>query len=122
MHELSIAGGIIELVSEQAKPQPGMRVETVFLRLGPLSGVNKEALLFAWDLACEETPLANARLAIEDAAVEIRCPGCGSRWMPGDLLDCICPYCGSSGTEVLQGDELVVTAVEIVSAEPSPSS
>jgi hydrogenase nickel incorporation protein HypA/HybF len=66
MHELSIATSIVELASEEAGRQPG-RVETVYLRLGLLSGVVKDALLFSWDLACDQTPIAGAKLAIEDA-------------------------------------------------------
>jgi Zn finger protein HypA/HybF involved in hydrogenase expression len=35
--------------------------------LGALSGVVKDALLFSWDLACEDSPIAGAKLEIEEA-------------------------------------------------------
>jgi hydrogenase nickel incorporation protein HypA/HybF len=43
-------------------------VEIVHLKLGALAGVVKDALLFSWDLACADTPIAGSRLAIEDTA------------------------------------------------------
>ena len=66
MHELSIAMSIVEIASEEAQRQGSARVEAVHLKLGALSGVVKDALLFSWDLACEDTPIAGARLAIEE--------------------------------------------------------
>jgi hydrogenase nickel incorporation protein HypA/HybF len=66
MHELSIAISIVELASEEAERHSPARVEAVHLKLGALSGVVKDALLFSWDLACQDTPIAGCRLAIED--------------------------------------------------------
>lgn len=66
MHELSIAASIVEIASEEAARQGG-RVECVHLKLGALSGVVPDALRFSWDLACEETPLAGAKLEIQGA-------------------------------------------------------
>jgi hydrogenase nickel incorporation protein HypA/HybF len=67
MHELSIAMSIVEVASEEAQRQGGVRVESVHLKLGALSGVVKDALLFSWDLACEDSPIAGAKLEIEEA-------------------------------------------------------
>jgi hydrogenase nickel incorporation protein HypA/HybF len=68
MHELSIALSIVEIVSEEYGRHAPCRVEAVHLRLGALSGVAKDALLFSWDLACQETAVAGARLAVEEVA------------------------------------------------------
>jgi len=67
MHELSIAMSIVEIAAEEAQRQGRVRVEAVHLKLGPLAGVVKDALLFSWDLACDQSPIAGARLAIEEA-------------------------------------------------------
>jgi hydrogenase nickel incorporation protein HypA/HybF len=66
MHELSIAVSIVEMASEEAARHSGSRVDAVHLKVGALSGVVKDALLFSWDLACNDTPIAGCRLAIED--------------------------------------------------------
>ena len=66
MHELSIAVNIVDIACEEAERQGDSRVDAVYLNLGALSGVVKEALLFSWELACEGTRIAGARLAIRD--------------------------------------------------------
>lgn len=66
MHELSIALSIIEGVEEELTRHPDSHVTAVHLRLGPLSGVVKDALLFSWDVACEGTPLEGSTLQIEE--------------------------------------------------------
>jgi hydrogenase nickel incorporation protein HypA/HybF len=117
MHELSIAMSIVETASEEAQRHAG-RVEVVHLRLGALSGVVKDALLFSWDLACEDTPLAGARLEIEEIPVVVWCPACRiERTLDADL-DLRCPACGGSGTELRSGRELDLSALEI---EESPA-
>ena len=66
MHELSMAVNIVDIASEEAARLAARRVDAVHLKVGALSGVAKEALLFAWELASEETAVAGSRLAIED--------------------------------------------------------
>ncbi len=65
MHELSIAMSIIE-VAEQEAARRGVRVLGVHLRLGPLSGVIKEALVPAYEMAVTGTSLEGTRLHIEE--------------------------------------------------------
>ena len=66
MHELSIAVNIVDIACEEAERQGNACVDAVYLNLGVLSGVVKDALLFAWDLACEGTRIAGARLEVRD--------------------------------------------------------
>ncbi len=65
MHELSIAMSIIEVAEEEAAKR-GVRVSAVHLRLGPLSGVIKEALAPAYEMAVTGTKLEGTRLVIEE--------------------------------------------------------
>ena len=51
MHELSIALSIVELAHEEAERRGGVRINAVHLKLGSLSGVVKEALLFSYDVS-----------------------------------------------------------------------
>jgi hydrogenase nickel incorporation protein HypA/HybF len=83
MHELSIAVNIVDIACEEAERQGDSRVDAVYLNLGVLSGVVKDALLFSWELACEGSRIAGARLAIRDmpgremqvAAIEVLAEG-----------------------------------------------
>lgn len=51
MHELSIAMSIVEAAEEEAE-QRNVHVNAVHLRLGALSGVVKDTLLFSYEVAC----------------------------------------------------------------------
>jgi hydrogenase nickel incorporation protein HypA/HybF len=112
MHELSIALSILEVATEEAGRQGG-RVVAVHLRLGPLSGVVKEALVSAYDLAREGTHLAGAELVVEEVPVVASCPACAANRTPASVLEMCCPVCGTPMPEVVAGRELEVVALEI---------
>src|SRR5262249_7938434 len=57
MHEFSIAMSIIEGATEEAQRHGCGKVHAVHLKLGALSGVDKDSLLFSYELACEGTAL-----------------------------------------------------------------
>ena len=59
MHELSIALGIVDIAEEESGRRGGVAVLAVHVKLGPLSGVVKEALLSAYELARENSLLAD---------------------------------------------------------------
>lgn len=112
MHELSIALSIIETATEEAEERGYREVSTVHLRLGPLSGVVKEALLFAYNLSCEGTPLEGSRLLIEEIPVVIRCSPCQAEHAVPPSHLC-CPVCNTPSMDVVRGRELEVFAMEI---------
>jgi hydrogenase nickel incorporation protein HypA/HybF len=119
MHELSIALSIVELAEEEAERR-GVQVEAVHLKLGALSGVVKEALLSCYELACENTPLQGSRLLVEDCPVVIFCPSCRApRALSSVQLFC-CPECGTPCSQIVQGKELEVVALEIQECAPNP--
>ena len=114
MHELSIALSLLDLVEEEADRR-GCRVSAVHLRLGPLSGVVREALASAYELAREGTPMAGVELVIEDVPVVVSCPTCAAERTPVSAYELCCPDCGTPTPDVLSGRELEVVALEVVS-------
>lgn len=112
MHELSIALSILDLAAEQAERHGGS-VAAVHLRLGPLSGVVREALVSAYDLAREGTPLAGAELIVEAVPLVTYCPACAVEVLPPSIQELRCPACGASTPEVIRGRELEIVALEI---------
>jgi hydrogenase nickel incorporation protein HypA/HybF len=97
------------------------RVLALHLRLGPLAGVVKEALLFSFDLAAEGTPIAGARLQIEDVPVVVYCPRCAARRTLASIQNFCCPVCGEPTPEVLEGRELELKSMEVsVDDDPHP--
>jgi hydrogenase nickel incorporation protein HypA/HybF len=113
MHELSIAMSIVDLVEEEAAERGGAAINAIHLRLGALAGVVKDALLFSWDVACEGTSVAGSRLVIEEVPILMYCPACRGPRKPESMQWLVCPECRSPVSEVLQGRELQVVAMEI---------
>jgi hydrogenase nickel incorporation protein HypA/HybF len=112
MHELSIALGILDIAEEEGRRHGG-RVAAIHLKLGSFSGVVKEALLSAYELAREGTPLATAELVVEDVPLIVHCPVCDADQETTAAQGLCCPICGGPAGEVVQGRELEVRALEI---------
>jgi hydrogenase nickel incorporation protein HypA/HybF len=119
MHELSIAISIVELAEEEAERR-GVQVHVVHVKLGALSGVMKEALLSCYEMACENTPLQGSCLLVEDVPVVIFCSHCQARRPLSSLQLFCCPECGNPSSEIVQGKELEVVALEIQECAPNP--
>lgn len=117
MHELSIALSMIDMATEEATRRGSARVSAVHLKLGPLSGVVKEALLFSYDIACQGTALEGSQLIVEDISVVIHCSACREDQILNTFQDLRCPGCAAVETEVVQGRELEVVALELEEVE-----
>jgi hydrogenase nickel incorporation protein HypA/HybF len=114
MHELSIALSILDLAEEEGRRR-NARVVAVHLKLGRLSGVVKEALLSAYELAREGTPMEQAELSISEVPLVVRCPQCARNWTLSGMDPLSCPDCGTPTSEIVTGRELEVCALELVS-------
>jgi hydrogenase nickel incorporation protein HypA/HybF len=113
MHELSIALSILDLATEEADRLEGVQVLGIHLRLGPLSGVVKEALLSAYELAREGSLLAEAQLVIEETPLLAHCPTCQTTKAVVSVQQLCCADCGTPTPQLLSGRELEVVALEI---------
>lgn len=114
MHELSIALRLVELAARAAEAQGARRVLAVHVKVGAWSGVVPEALRSAFAVAQAGSPLAEARLQIEQVPLVLECPACGRRREVEDLAGLPCPDCGQAACEVAGGRELELTALELV--------
>jgi hydrogenase nickel incorporation protein HypA/HybF len=116
MHELSIAMGIVDAAMEEAQHR-GVQVSAVHVRLGALAGVVKDALMFSYEVACQDTPLQGSQLIVEDVPVIVFCPQCQEmRTLPSVQLF-RCPVCSLPTMDVRQGKELEVFALELQGGE-----
>jgi hydrogenase nickel incorporation protein HypA/HybF len=112
MHELSIALSIIDEIEEQVQRHEGAAVDAIYLRIGVLSGVDVQALRFAWELASENTPFASSRLEVERVALLVYCPQCSTTHRPSPQ-NIACPRCMTPEQEIIEGRELEVRALEL---------
>lgn len=113
MHELSIAVSLVDMACEKAESLGDVRVEALHLRLGPLSGVVKDALLFSFDLATKGTTIEGARLEIEDVPLTVMCPLCAEERILPTIQHMRCPVCETPTPKLLRGKELLLAALEV---------
>jgi len=113
VHELSIALSIVEGAEEELQRQGGGTVFAVHLKLGPLSGVVREALAFSYQLACEGTSLEGSKLIVEEIPIQIHCTACGEDGDPVSAQCLHCGRCGASACSVVKGTELELSALEM---------
>ena len=113
MHELSIVLSIIDEIGDASEARGLRDVEIVHLKVGVFSGVDRAALLFAWELACEGTPLERSRLEIETVPLVIHCAVCLQDRTPPSLYQICCPVCDTPSETIVSGRELEVVSLEV---------
>lgn len=109
MHELSVAGAVLETVRRHAGER---RVTAVSLKVGGLRQVVPESLSFYWEIVTRDTACEDARLDLVAIDTRLRCSDCGRQWEPV-LAFFRCEGCGSAEVSVLSGDELEVDYIEV---------
>jgi hydrogenase nickel incorporation protein HypA/HybF len=114
MHELSIALSIIDGVEEEMERRGKSRVAAVHLRLGPLSGVSKDALLFSYGIAREGTILEGSRLEIEDTPVLLFCETCQQEVPAVSMQRLSCAICDNPSADIRRGSELEIIGLELM--------
>jgi hydrogenase nickel incorporation protein HypA/HybF len=112
MHELSIALNILEMAQAEAERR-SVKVNAVHLKLGALSGVVKESLLFSYDVASADTVLKGSRLVIEEVPVAVFCSKCQAQRPVDSVQRLCCTECGTPTSEIVQGKELELVALEV---------
>jgi hydrogenase nickel incorporation protein HypA/HybF len=113
MHEMSIALGIVRIAEEEVKKAKANKVESIELIIGTLSGVEKDALDFAWPVAVKDTVLEGAKRIVDYVKGEGKCSECNCIF-PLENLHGACPKCNSYFKDILKGRELRVVALEVV--------
>ena len=112
MHELSLAYNLVEIAAEAAQKARVKRVTAVTLRLGALSGVEKEALLFGYEIAAQGTLLEGSQLVIEEVPVVVKCERCESGCELPNIQSFRCPRYGLPTSTIVQGKEIEIMSLE----------
>ena len=121
MHEMGIALQIVEIATASLPADLGeARVAAVNLKIGKLAAVVPESLRFCFDVAVQDTPLAGAKLVIDEVPVTASCKDCNAR-LTIDEPVFICKTCQSGALEILSGRELDIESIDVVEEENNDS-
>lgn len=112
MHELALCQALLEQVLGTARERSARRVTAIVLRIGPLAGVEPELLRRAYSVASAGSLAAQARLAVEEVPVRVRCMECSAEGA-ASMADLSCRSCGHWRTQLLSGDEMLLASVEL---------
>ena len=112
MHELSIALGIVKIAEKETKKANKVRVDSIVLEIGTLSGIEINALNYAWDIAVKDTVLEHSKKEITNIDAKAICLDCNNKFKPTNIYD-LCPHCESFKKEIIKGKELIVKSIEV---------
>lgn len=115
MHELSVCQGIITQVTAVAREHGAGGVGRIRVSVGPLSGVEPALLREAFPLARAGTVAEHAELEIDSLPVKVRCRRCGAE-TEARANRLLCGECGDWQTQLVSGDELLLSSVELLDA------
>ena len=105
---------LVDLACQEAERVRG-HVIALHIKVGPLSGVFKDALLSSYEIASCDTLLQGSQLIIEDVPVVIYCPQCRAERTVGSMRRFCCSVCSAPASEILRGKELELVALELES-------
>lgn len=120
MHELAVCQALIDQVENIAREQISneepqsnetIKVLTVKVQIGPLSGVEAPLLQHAYPLAIAGTIAEDSVLEIEELPIKVRCQTCGAE-TEATANRLICGECGDYRTELISGDEMLLASIE----------
>lgn len=112
MHEIGIANSIIEASQAEAARRAGSKLIRVGIRIGALSGVNRDALSFAFTALTQGTDLDEVGFEIEYCSRRDRCLCCGHEF-ESEIYSNPCPVCAAQETVLVGGNELDLAYVEV---------
>jgi hydrogenase nickel incorporation protein HypA/HybF len=112
MHELSITVELVRMIREELRAHPEARLKTAHVCLGVLRQVEQTTLQFCFEAIIRDTELTGAQLCIEPVEAAARCKQCGLEFAVEDKWF-ECPRCAASDADLLRGDELGLTSLDI---------
>lgn len=112
MHELGIMAGVLQAVEESAKQAGSEKVLKISLSVGVMTEAIEDALRFAFEALSEGTMCESAELEITMIPPVSICAECGNEY-EHDRFHMLCPECGSSFTQLIQGKELQIDSIEV---------
>lgn len=114
MHELTVAEALLKTIDGWQKEHGGTVIRAK-VAVGRLSGVDKDALEFAWPVAtanCDNPFLKDCVLEIELMPFKFQCRKC-EKVSTLEKFTISCPVCGEESLVRHGGRELILQNIEV---------
>ncbi|MCO1600164.1 hydrogenase maturation nickel metallochaperone HypA [Desulfosporosinus nitroreducens] len=112
MHEMSLMGGVFEVIEQTVSQHKVKRVLQVKLKVGALTNAEPDALQMAFEAYGKDTICEGAELLVERIDVLGRCQNCHYEFNVTGMFF-LCPKCQDINIEVIQGEELLLESLEV---------
>ncbi|MFG6100089.1 hydrogenase maturation nickel metallochaperone HypA [Leptothoe sp. ISB3NOV94-8A] len=112
MHEIGLIQTALSVALDHAQDQGARQIHRIQLQVGELSGVDPDALAFAFDVVSGGTLAEKAELELIPIPVRCYCSSCQQIFQPSDWVY-KCPRCHQLSTDIRQGKTLALTSLEI---------
>ncbi|VAX32341.1 hypothetical protein MNBD_NITROSPIRAE02-286 [hydrothermal vent metagenome] len=113
MHEVSIAQSILDIAVTECRKADYKRINSISLRIGKVSGIKVQSLLFAFDIIKIDTIAQGATLICEEVPVIGQCPECHNNFEVASGLILACPECGGTRFSINGGRELDIVEIDV---------
>jgi hydrogenase nickel incorporation protein HypA/HybF len=112
MHEGAIVKSLLDIAKQSFMESDLNEVNKVKVIIGKFHNIVNDVMQMHFDLMKKEIAgFEQAVLEIEEKDLVIRCRNCHKTTGVGDTYF-YCPDCGSADTDLVQGDELYIAAIE----------
>ncbi|TGE34143.1 hydrogenase maturation nickel metallochaperone HypA [Desulfosporosinus sp. Sb-LF] len=112
MHEMSLMGGVFEVIEKTLSLHEVKRVLQVKLKVGELTNADPDALQMVFEAYSKDTLCEGAELIVECVSVRGHCRNCHYEFTV-ETMFFLCPNCQHAGIEVIQGQELLLESLEV---------
>ncbi|GBE36432.1 hydrogenase nickel incorporation protein [bacterium BMS3Bbin07] len=113
MHEVSIAQSILDIAITECRKAEYKRINSISLRIGKVSGIKVQSLLFAFDIIKIDTIAHGASLLCEEGPVAGHCHECHNNFAVASELILACPECGGTRFSINGGRELDIVEIDV---------
>lgn len=113
MHELSLSHAAVETVLESIASFKVVRVKSVSVIIGELSGVSIDAFRFAFPIACHGTLLEGCELEITVEKITVFCPTCNEIVELKSIRRFRCPNCDTLTGDLRSGKQFAVHSLDV---------
>ncbi len=117
MHELGVVKHVMKTLAEVAEENAVTKIGSVTLQIGEVSGIVNEQLTDCWNWFREKEDLfKGAELKIEVMPAVTFCESCKKEYETVKYGR-TCPYCGSSETYLITGNQFEIKEIEAETRE-----